>query len=191
MRSHHHRSAVATAVVGIVAALTLAACGDPESEPDVEVDANDTAAESSEELAFDPTTVKIDYIYTDSSIPPEYHRSFSLTIEDGVGTVVVDVYGDEVDRAEADIDVAAIEELIRAYSDGELAHAFDPEEYLEGCTGGTRHQLSFDDGTTSDATDFIRCQTNDDAVAELETATSAVLEPFDIGTLTEGRYTLP
>lgn len=183
----------AAAAIGVV----LAACGgeeeanlaqgNDENERSEPVETADTSA-STVEPAFDPATTSVVYAFTDSSVPPNYHRSFTLEVRDGQGTVVVTAYGDELDRAEAEVDPAAVEALLSAYSSGELERAFDPESSDDGCTGGRTHVLSIDDGHEQVSTEVLRSQRNEQAEAELVRATADLLEPFDIATLTDGRY---
>lgn len=42
---------------------------------------------------------KIDYRYQDSSVPPKYHRSYSIIATATSGTIKVDVYGKEIASA--------------------------------------------------------------------------------------------
>lgn len=43
---------------------------------------------------LDPATTTVTLRFRDSSVPPEYHRSYVLTVSEGQVHVVVDSYGD-------------------------------------------------------------------------------------------------
>lgn len=80
-----------------VAALTmLAACGaddDPVVTGSGATDATTaTTAASGEPLALDHTVVR--YHYRDSSVPPEHHRSYTVTVTPDEAHIGVDSYGD-------------------------------------------------------------------------------------------------
>lgn len=138
---------------------------------------------------FDPAATTITYSFTDSSVPPEYHRSFDLTIADGTGTVVVRTYDEEVAREEAAVDPAAVNELVTAYNDGDLSEVFATPEDDDGCTGGTGVAIVLDDGEHQDEAELYVCDdANTEAATQLRTAVAPLLAAFDIEEVTEGRY---
>lgn len=141
---------------------------------------------------FDAAEVAITYAFVDGSVAPEYHRSFTLAVEAGTGTLVVDVYGEELHRAEAAIDQGAVEDLLASYADGDLDRAFDPEDSADGCTGGSTFILRIEDQSSGviESTDIYRCLSNDESMAELRRATDPLVAHFDIEDLTDGRYRL-
>lgn len=139
---------------------------------------------------FSATDTTITYAFTDSSVPPEYHRSFVLTIVDGVGTVVVDSYGDETASDEQEVSSAAVEGVIDSYNAGELSGVFNPDlPDDEGCAGGQTFALTLEDATEEASTSIYRCDdASEDAALALAEAASPLLEDFDISALTEDRY---
>ena len=65
----------------LAAAVTTVACAS-------DADPADEAVE------LDPASATVEYHYQDSSVPPEYHRSYTLTVTQGEADLVVDSYGD-------------------------------------------------------------------------------------------------
>ncbi len=164
----------ARAAVLLCAALTLvAACGvdDPKRE---------------ESAGLDPASTTVEFVFTDASVPPEHHRSFTLTVADGTGTVVVDAYGDEIDRDERPVDDEAVTELVEAFNSGDLDAAFDTEG--ADCDGGTSLELTLDDGDTRESTEVDDCGGGSRAADDLRAAVAGLLASFDIAELTDGRY---
>ncbi|MCL5991748.1 MAG: hypothetical protein M1419_06560, partial [Bacteroidetes bacterium] len=47
---------------------------------------------------------KIIYYFYDSSVPPKYHRSYTITITENKLMIVVDSYGDIINEKEFEID---------------------------------------------------------------------------------------
>lgn len=174
----NHLLRCAAAVLAAVA--LLSACG-----------SSSTATDEPDETghAFDSADTTVEFVFIDSSVAPEYHRSFTLTVVDGTGTVVVDVYGDETTREEAGVDPGAVADLLAAYRDGELDAAFEDVRDDDGCSGGTTFELTLDDGRERAATSVYRCGGVNDELAEtLATAVAPLLDAFDIVALTDGRY---
>jgi len=50
-----------------------------------------------------PETTKIIYSYGDSSVPPQYHRSYTITVTNEKLHIVVDSYGDILHEKEYDM----------------------------------------------------------------------------------------
>ncbi|MBP5338672.1 MAG: hypothetical protein J6Z14_05125 [Prevotella sp.] len=65
--------------------LTLLGCGGRSNAP--------TDAPALTAADWEKTT-KIEYRYGDSSVAPDYHRSYLITITDSMKTMVIDSYGD-------------------------------------------------------------------------------------------------
>lgn len=86
-----------------------------------------------------PGDAIIEYSYQDSSVPPQYHRSFVLTITEAESEIVVDSYGDVL----ADETVPTSPEVWRRLSDGYpgiVGLSLSPR--VEECTGGTSFDLT-------------------------------------------------
>lgn len=137
---------------------------------------------------FDGDATTITFRFRDGSVPPEYHRSFTLTVVDGEGTVVVDVYGEEHEPVTAPVDPAAVDALLTAYREGELDDAFEPQQESD-CVGGGTVALTFADADAEVSTSITPCTDEQQALAQqLRDAVAPLLAEFDIATLTEDRY---
>lgn len=81
-----------------------------------------------------PQDAVVSYAYHDSSVPPQYHRSESLTVTQGEAHLVIDSYGDVL----ADERVptpSAVWDLLGSTLPSVLDLQAQPEG--DGCTGGT------------------------------------------------------
>ena len=85
-----------------------------------------------------PDDATIAYDFQDSSVPPQYHRSYVLTVTATESQIVVDSYGDVL----ADETVPTAPEVWQQLSDGfaELA-GLSLSPRAEECTGGTSFDL--------------------------------------------------
>lgn len=118
--------AVAAASVVVVTAL-VAGCAD-------EADGGDLGD-------LDPETTAVEFRFRDSSVPPEYHRSYTLTVDADEVRMVVDVYGDELHDVTAPVDAATWDRVLDRLAD--LGRAGD----VGGdCDGGTSSTLRVTDG---------------------------------------------
>lgn len=109
----------------------------------------------------DPRTTRVEVAFRDSSVPPEYHRSWRLTLDHDEIRGVVDSYGDVVAKQTATMPakrwrrfVAGLEESVERIGDAE-----EPEE---GCAGGTGMTLTITGEDGADVTvDVENCNTED------------------------------
>lgn len=113
-------------LAAVVVLLAVTACGD---------DTPSAPAAARAELT---------YAYQDSSVPPEYHRSYTLELtggDDGAhGVLVVDSYGDELHRVDVDVEPAVWEQAV-----ADLAALAPTESGAdEGCAGGTGRSVELD-----------------------------------------------
>ena len=83
-------------------------------------------------------TSEIDMTFTDSSTPPQYHRSWKGEVRKGVFTITVDAYGTVMARGSFKVPVTTwarvnvlLPKVLSAKSGGSTA----------GCTGGTSRSL--------------------------------------------------
>lgn len=138
----------------------------------------------------DVADAEITYSFTDSSVPPQYHRSFTLTIENGVGTLVVSAYGDELSRTEEQIDHKLIDDLFAQYRAGDLDDVFHPNTGDDGCAGGTTYALELESADDEHAaTSIYSCGSDSEKLAaKLREAADPIVNTFDIEELTERRY---
>jgi hypothetical protein len=133
----------------------------------------------------DPDTAVVEYRFTDSSVPPEYHRSYTLTVTDGEARIVVDSYGDVLHDETEDVDAATWTELL------------DHVERVDGlgdepdddCDGGTSHELRVTDGEHSESDPAVGAHVGvcggsgrSDA-DQLEQAVQPALDLFDMDVL--------
>ncbi|WP_420114139.1 hypothetical protein [Pseudactinotalea sp.] len=139
------------------------------------------------EAEFDPATTTVEYTFTDASVAPEVQRSFELTAADGAATVVVTrPDGDLIEEQVLSDD--AIASLVTAYNAGELEDVFEADPSAP-CTGASSQRLVLDGGENRAEISFTYCgDTNAEARTQLASAVAPLLDPFDIDTLTEGRY---
>ena len=96
-----------------------------------------------EALAFSDDAV-ITYRYGDSSVPPEYHRSYELTVTIDQVRIVVDSYGDVLADETFELDAAAWNELRDSLND---IVDLEVDETDEGCTGGTSRSVAVVDAS--------------------------------------------
>ena len=116
----------------------------------------------------------IEFHYGDASVPPQFHRSYLLTITATSVHGVVDSYGNELADETAVITAEVWNALVAQLDD--LAD-LDVDE-IEGCTGGTSRSLSVvDDNTTRLDLDFDVCgDTNASAAKKLDDAIRPITE---------------
>jgi hypothetical protein len=159
MRTRH---LAALAVLTAATTTGLAAgCGDDDDDGPDDVALSDDA--------------QITYHFGDSSVPPEFHRSYTLTIDATEVHAVVDSYGDVLE------DVT--EELPAEVWDGLVAGAgtvalLDPSDDDEGCAGGTSREIEITDGDdTVAASAFSVCGgANEDTARTLDAYVQPVLD---------------
>lgn len=86
-----------------------------------------------------PADAMVEYDFQDSSVPPQYHRSYVLKVTQGESQIVVDSYGEVL----AEQTVATAPEVWQQLSDGypELA-GMSSSPQSDGCAGGTSFDLT-------------------------------------------------
>ena len=91
---------------------------------------------------------EIAYAYRDSSVPPEYHRSYVITVRPETVGVVVDSYGEILASQETGITREDFNGILDAFKRHGIrtAGVGTPED---GCTGGTGERISCSDGKTT------------------------------------------
>ena len=90
--------------------------------------------------SFQNGITKLVYLYDDASVPPEYHRSYSITIESSQINVVVDSYGDILKDTVFPFDAKQFEKLAEVYQEAKL-HYCETVKESDGCTGGNGEQI--------------------------------------------------
>lgn len=85
----------------------------------------------------------ITYQFLDSSVPPQYHRSYELTVTAKESRIVVDSYGDILADERVATDPAVWATLGSTVGQVSSLVAVEPEQ---GCTGGTATSLAVIEG---------------------------------------------
>ena len=86
-----------------------------------------------------PDDAVITYAFHDSSVPPQYHRSFTLTVAKPESRIIIDSYGDTLaDRTVTTAD-AVWSQLAATIDSVQGLSAAQPND---GCTGGTGADLT-------------------------------------------------
>lgn len=166
------RVSLPTLAIVLVVPLLLAACAD----------------EGGDRLTgdLDPASAVVEYRYRDSSVPPEYHRSYTLTVGAGEARVVVDAYGDElhdVTEPVSDADWRALLDRVEAVDPG--TGGADGED---GCAGGTGRALRVTDAGHGDDAPALDvsvevCNGGEQQADALDEVVAPVLDRFDMSTL--------
>lgn len=96
-----------------------------------------------EPAAPDANRASVTYRFRDSSVEPEYHRSYTLDLvggDDGAhGQLVVDSYGDELHRVDVDVEPAVWQQAVAGLAEVDLT-----ETDNDGCDGGTGRSVQVD-----------------------------------------------
>lgn len=164
------------AVVALVAVLALVGCGDD----------GDDAVE------LDPATTTVEVRFSDSSVPPEYHRSFVLTADADEVAVAVDAYGEPIGDASGATPPDVWTDVVTAIEVGgdDLRRSFTADD---GCAGGTSLDVTVADGGDEAIAVSIGACSDDDAAAARD-AWGRALAPLaavvDLDGLTDGRSPL-
>jgi hypothetical protein len=86
---------------------------------------------------------KITYSFTDSSVPPEYHRSYGITITADKIIVVVDSYGEILAEKRYEIANNQFDDIVNSLKRNKIKNC--TSGYDKGCSGGTIERISFSD----------------------------------------------
>lgn len=89
-----------------------------------------------------PDDAVVQYRYTDASIPPEYHRSYTLQVRKDLTTITVDSYGDLLFEGQATTTPQAWQALSEGYAG--LAALTSPPQGT--CTGDTSSSVTVSSG---------------------------------------------
>lgn len=92
-----------------------------------------------------PNDARITYAFHDASIPPQYHRSVTLTITREASEIVVDSYGDVLATESTPTPPEVWRGLSSTVADLTAHTPVHPEE---GCTGGTGMDVIIESGDT-------------------------------------------
>jgi len=81
------------------------------------------------------------YRFEDSSVPPEYHRSYTITVTPEKVNIIVDSYGDIIAEKEYKIRKQQFTQIVHSLKDYKINK--QPLRNNEGCVGGTSESLSY------------------------------------------------
>lgn len=86
-----------------------------------------------------PDDATVSYAFHDASVPPQYHRSITLTVTRAESRIVVDSYGDVLADEQVPTPAAVWDTLGSTLDDVSALVVAGPEE---GCVGGTGIDLT-------------------------------------------------
>lgn len=88
------------------------------------------------------TTIKeITYHFGDATVPPNYHRSYTITITADSVKIIVDSYGDILVEEEYEITAQQFDDIRRSLERNNIRNCTLSDD--EGCTGGTSESISY------------------------------------------------
>ena len=90
------------------------------------------------------TIQEITYHFGDASIPPEYHRSYTVTVTTDKIRIVVDSYGDILADKEYEITSKQFDDIRNSLKRNKIRNCTLGDD--KGCSGGTIERISFSDG---------------------------------------------
>lgn len=85
---------------------------------------------------------RIEYRFGDSSVPPPYHRSYTISLTPDAIKVVVDSYGEVTAQQEKPVDQASFDLMVAALEKHGIGHRVAAKDEL-GCSGGTTESIAF------------------------------------------------
>ena len=90
------------------------------------------------------TIQEITYHFGDASVPPEYHRSYTVTVTTDRIRIVVDSYGEILTNKGYEITNKQFNDIRDSLKRNKIRNCTLTDD--EGCTGGTSERISFSDG---------------------------------------------
>lgn len=84
---------------------------------------------------------KFVYKFHDSSVPPEYHRSFTITVTHNTIEKMVDSYGDTISYEKKEIESEKFSALKKIVTEAEISNCTTSGK--DNCTGGTGISIYF------------------------------------------------
>jgi hypothetical protein len=131
------------------------------------------------EARSDASINAVVYRFNDASVPPEYHRSYTLTVVEGSATIVVDSYGDVLHDVTQTIETTLWDATVEAAR--QFVGADDVVDEV-GCAGGTSDSLSAVDSGGNEVVDIAvdHCGGRD---PDLSLVVAGVLATFDLDAL--------
>ena len=87
---------------------------------------------------------EITYYFGDASVPPEYHRSYTITVNTDKVRIVVDSYGEILADKRYEITNKQFNDIRESLKRNKIRNCTLGDD--EGCSGGTIERISFSDG---------------------------------------------
>jgi len=87
---------------------------------------------------------EITYHFGDASVPPKYHRSYTVTVTTDKVSIVVDSYGEILADKEYEITSKRFNDIRKSLERNRIRNCTLGDD--EGCSGGTIESISFSDG---------------------------------------------
>lgn len=87
---------------------------------------------------------KIIYRFIDASVPPQYHRSYTITVSKSNAHIAVDSYGDVLAEKDFPVSSRQFDNLLTSFQKNKIRNCKIDEGH--GCTGGTSEKISLSDG---------------------------------------------
>ncbi len=125
-------------------AAASATAAEPVASVEVPPPPPNTATATATAAASTGGVTKIELRFRDSSVPPQYHRSYTITLTPRKARKVVDSYGDVISDEEAALDPKLFEKLV---ADLKKLGLKDVPPKSDGCTGGTSRSLTVYEGS--------------------------------------------
>jgi hypothetical protein len=97
-----------------------------------------------ENIMVNATIQEITYHFGDASVPPEYHRSYTMTVTTDKVSIVVDSYGKILADEGYEIANKQFNDIKNSLKKNKIRNCTLGDD--EGCTGGTIERISFSDG---------------------------------------------
>ena len=97
-----------------------------------------------ENIMVNATIQEITYHFGDASLPPEYHRSYTVTVTADRVRIVVDSYGEILTDKGYEITNKQYNDIRDSLKRNKIRNCTLGDD--EGCTGGTNERISFSDG---------------------------------------------
>ncbi|MCP3898458.1 MAG: hypothetical protein GY707_01845 [Desulfobacteraceae bacterium] len=89
------------------------------------------------------TIQQVTYYFGDASVPPEYHRSYTITVTTHKVRIVVDSYGEILADESYEITNKQFNDIQNSLKRNKVKNCILGED--KGCTGGTIERISFSD----------------------------------------------
>jgi len=120
-------------LIPVLASCSMSGSASDPASPAVNTSASSPSSASSASSAL-PDDAVITYTFTDSSVPPQYHRSWTLTVTKEGEQIVIDSYGDVLADEQTSTPAQVWSELAAGLP---ALQELTVSEDTQGCTGGT------------------------------------------------------